>query len=74
MPYVKPLTPQPHVRMTRLLKGYGLTPPKLAEILGVSPPTARRRLENPAQLTVEDLVRINRFGHVPLDEIREAIG
>lgn len=71
--YVKPLTTQRYVRMTRLLKGYGLTAPKLAEVLDVSPPTARQRLDDPSRLTLGDLDRINRFGHVPLDEIREAI-
>lgn len=73
MPYTKPLTTQRHARMARLLKGYGLTAPKLAEVLSVSPPTARQRLDDPSRLTLGDLDRINRFGHVPLDEIREAI-
>lgn len=73
MPYTKPLTPQPWAKMHRLLTGYGLTGPKLAAILGVSRPTARGRLDEPGRLTLEDLDRINRFGHIPIEEIREAI-
>lgn len=73
MPYAKPLTPPRYARMTRLLRGYGLTAPKLAEVLNVTTPTARIRLENPSRLTLGDLDRINRLGHVPIDEIRGAI-
>lgn len=73
MPYTKPLTPPRYARMTRLLRGYELTAPRLAEVLNVTAPTARQKLENPSRLTLGDLDRINRFGHVPLGEIREAI-
>lgn len=74
MPHIKPLTQQPFARMTRLLKGYGLTGPKLAEILGVSRPTARSRLDEPGKLTLADLDLISRRAHIPLDELRECIG
>lgn len=74
MPYTKPLLTQPWGRMHRLLTGYGLTGPKLAEILGVSRPTARNRLDEPGKLTLEDLDKIARYGHIPLDELRECIG
>ena len=73
MPYVKKPDP-PFFKMTRLLRGYGFNGPKLAEILGVSRPTAHCRLEEPGRLTLEDLDRINRFGHIPIEELREAIG
>lgn len=72
MPYVKPRDP-PFVRMQRLLKGYGLNGPRLAEVLEVSPPTARARLEAPETLTLRDLDRISRRAHIPLEEIKEAI-
>jgi hypothetical protein len=72
--YTKPLTTQPFSRMGRLLKGYGMTAARLAEILNVSTPTARQRLAEPERLTLGDLDRINRKGHVPLEELREAIG
>ena len=72
MPYVKKPDP-PYVKMTRLLKGYGLNGTKLAGLLGVSQPTGSRRLERPELLTLGDLDRINRFGHIPIEELREAI-
>lgn len=72
MPYVKPLAPQPWAKMHRLLTGYGLTGPKLAEILGVSRPTARSRLDEPGRLTLEDLDRISRHGHIPWNELLDA--
>lgn len=72
MPYTKPLTPQPWARMHRLLVGYGMTGPKLAEILGISRPTARGRLDEPGRLTLEDLDRISRRGHIPWNELLDA--
>lgn len=74
MPYVKPLAPQPFAKMTRLLRGYGMTGPKLAAILGVSRPTAKARIDAPGKLTLEELDRISRQGHIPLDELRDCIG
>ena len=57
--------------MKRLLLGYQLTAPRLATVLGCSQPTARARLENPGTLTIEELDKIRRIGHVPIEEIRE---
>lgn len=74
MPYTKPLTPEPWVRMRRLLVGYGMTGPKLAVILGVSRPTAKARIDAPGKLTLEELNKISRQGHIPLDELRDCIG
>ena len=74
MPYVKPLSPQPWARMSRLLKGYGMTGPRLAAILGVSRPTAKARIDAPGKLTLEELDKISRRGHIPLDELRDCIG
>lgn len=71
MPYTKPLTPQPWARMHRLLVGYGMTGPKLAEILGVSRPTARGRLDAPGQLTLEELHTISARAHIPWDELKD---
>lgn len=73
MPHIKPLTPQPFARMTRLLRGYGFTGPTLAQILGCTAPTARDRILHPERLTLEDLDNIRRHGHVPLEEIKEAL-
>ena len=72
MPYTKPLLPKPWAKMSRLLKGYGLTGPKLAEILGVSRPTAKARIDAPGKLTLDELEKISRMGHIPMEEIREA--
>ena len=70
MPYTKP-KPTPFNGMKRLLLGYELTAPRLATVLGCSEPTARTRLNNPGSLTVEELDKIRRIGHVPIEEIRE---
>lgn len=72
MPYIKPKE-KPYGRMVRLLKGYDLTGRRLAEVLGVAPSTAYSRLERPETLTLGELDRIVRVGHVPLEEIRAAI-
>ena len=71
MPYVKGYTEPDKLR--RLLKGYEFTAPRLASTLGCSTATAQRRLSDPASLTVEELRRINKRGHVPLEEIKEAL-
>ena len=72
MPYIKRV--EPYAKMQRLLRGYGLNAPALAKVLGCSEPTARGLLNSrTAKLTLQDLDRINRFGHVPMEEIREAI-
>ena len=62
----------PH-HLTRLIRGYGITAPKLADILNCSPPTARKKLSQPELLTVGDLERISRKGGIPMEEIRVAI-
>lgn len=72
MPYIKPKEP-PFVRMQRLLRGYGYNAESLAPVLGVTPPTARKRLNNPQLLTLQDLAMISRRAHIPWDDIREAV-
>lgn len=73
MSYVKPLTVPPFSRMTRLLKGYDMNGATLGKVLGCSPPTARAKINNPERLTLGDLDKLRRVGHIPLEEIREAI-
>ena len=72
MPYIKPKEP-PFIHMQRLLKGYGYNAESLAKVLCVTPPTARKRLNNPELLTLQDLAIISRRAHIPWDAIREAV-
>ena len=72
MPRLKK-TEIPFSKMSRLLIGYGLNAPELSRVLKVSEPTARKRLSQPELFTLGDLDRINRFGHVPIEEIRMAL-
>ena len=72
MPYIKPRE-VPFVNVQRLIRGYGHHGGTLADILGVSPPTARKRLENPELLTLADLAKISRRAHIPWDDIKEAM-
>lgn len=71
MPYKR--TSIPFESMARLLKGYGLNAPELAKVLGVSAPTAREKLKDPGRLTLRDLAKINSYGHISIEVIREAI-
>lgn len=71
MPYVKSKGPDP---MTKLLRAYGYsTGESLARVLGYSVPTAIKRLNNPELLTLGDLGKICHFGHIPIEELRDAI-
>lgn len=71
MPYKKDNTP--FVEMTELIRGKGLTPPKLAVIWMCSTPTARDKLNNPDRITLRDLELLHRFGHIGKDAIFGAI-
>ena len=72
MPYVPKKQP-PFSRMARLLRGYGFNGNNLCDILSVSPPTARAKIEDPTRLTLGDLDKLRRSGHIPWDEIKEAL-
>lgn len=63
----------PFQKMNRLLKSYGMNGNQLGMVLGMSAHAAKRRLDNPWLLTIEDLDKINRFVPIPWEEIREAI-
>ena len=69
MPYIPKTQPE----LTRLILSYGFNGENLEAVLGHSPPTNRRRISNPDELTVGDLKKLARKGHIPLDEIRAAI-
>lgn len=71
MAYLKNNTPFVEVR--RLLKGYGMTGARLARVLEKCESTARQRLKSPGSLTLGELEQICKAGHIPADELREAI-
>ena len=65
--------PMKYLAMHRLLKSYGLTGPKLSKILECSHCTAKRRIDNPGHLTLDELVKINHGVPIPWEEIKRAI-
>ena len=70
MPYIKPPPQHP---LTELLKGKNVLSPQLGKILGLCPHTAKQRLEDPSLLTIRDIRRIIRNGHIPSEEVRECV-
>lgn len=72
MPYIK-RREVPFAKVKRLLLGYELDATALADVLGVSYNTARARLDRPETMTLADLDRVCKAGHVPMEEIRAAI-
>ncbi len=58
--------------LARLIKGYGLSTYKLAEIIGASQSTACRKLADPRLITYGDLQKLCRAG-IPAEEIRQSI-
>lgn len=72
MPYIKQRN-VPYAKVRRLLLGYGLDATALSAVLGCSYNTAAARLKNPQELTLQEIGAINRRGHVPMEELREAI-
>ena len=68
MSYVK--QNDPYIKTKMLLRAYDLTPTKLVRVLGCTYPTAKKRFDNPMYLTTGDWDKINKRGHVPIEEIR----
>lgn len=79
MPRVKLAQPKkpPFEKLLQLLYGamgiYGYKAEQLAPIMGCSPNTARRRLENPGEFTLKELGKISAGLNIPIDELRAAI-
>ena len=69
----KQAKPVPFITVTRLIKGYESNQSKLAEIIGCSRETIRKRLTNPEQFTLGDLKKISQAVQIPIEEVREAI-
>jgi len=71
MPHLK--RDEPFAAFRRLLIGYGLTAPHLSKIIGRNDNTARDRLKRPETFTLGELRAISLKGHIPVEEMREAI-
>lgn len=63
----------PFLKMKRLLLSYGMNGVKLGKVIEKSHVTAKKKIENPALLTLGDLDKINKRIPIPWEEIREAI-
>ena len=63
----------PFAEVARLIKGYNVNTPQLAEILNCSKTTAALRMREPDRFTLGDLKLICISGGVPADEIKAAI-
>lgn len=58
--------------MRKALMGCG-SAPELAAALGCSVPTARRKMEDPGQVTLADLKKLNKEEFMFLEEIQAAV-
>lgn len=59
--------------VSRLLKGYGANAASVSRALGCAPATAKKKLEDPKNLTIGDLSKLGSTYGIPFDEIRSAI-
>ncbi len=65
--------PIPFQKVQRLIKSYGFNGSNLEPILGYSAKTNREKINDPRRLTLGDLEKMCKSGHIPMEEIREAI-
>jgi len=72
MPYLKKKD-EPFAPLRRLLIGYGLNASHLGPVIGKNENTARERLKHLDKLTLGELRSIVLSGHVPAEEVRNAI-
>lgn len=63
----------PFDAVQRVLRSYYLNGSRIAPVIGVSGPTARKKLENPELFTLKDLYSISKCLGIPWHEIREAM-
>lgn len=60
--------------MRRLLNTYELNSGEaLAAVIGVSPSTAYKRIKHVENFSVAELRRLNKRGHIPIEELRAAL-
>lgn len=70
MPYIKKKTE--FEKVSRLIRGYA-TAPKVAEMIGCSAPTARKKLNNPQEFTLGEIRTICLRAHIPVEDMRGAM-
>lgn len=67
----------PQAKLGILLQGcikqQRLTLEDVGHTIGASDDTARRRMRNPGDLTVSELVSLAKALHIPIDDLRAAI-
>ena len=64
----------PFQDVSSLLRKYNIcTGQQLSDVIYMSPFTARSRMKTPSDFSLTELRLIHRNGHVPLDELCEAI-
>lgn len=63
----------PFAEVARVIRGYEINTPQLAELLNCSKTTASLRLNEPDRFTLGDLKIIVTRSDVPADEIKAAI-
>jgi hypothetical protein len=51
----------------------GITRVMLAEMIGHTEPTMIARMQHPENFTLDELARIGRGLHIPIEELRQAI-
>ena len=75
MPRTRYDTPS-HRELRVLLSGSaeteGVTLERVGDILGCSPATASRRMKEPGTLTLDELVKLGRGLHIPIEDLRNA--
>lgn len=57
----------------RLLRGYGANGLALSKVIGNSPNTARKKLDEPKYFTLGDLAKAARHYGIPIEEVRDAM-
>ena len=71
MPRLKKKEPD-FIRVTRLIRGYAPVS-KVAEMIGRSVPTARKKINDPRQFTLGELQMISMRAHIPWEAMNQAV-
>lgn len=71
MPRLKKKEPD-FIKVSRLIKGYASVP-RVAEMIGKSDPTARKKMNDPSQFTLGELQMICMRAHIPWEDMNQAV-